>query len=131
LQILSVDDCLARLNSHVPRVGRVGVVSGGRLQVLPVNYAFFEGAVVFRTTSGAKLAAAQQHADAAFEIDEVDAAWEEGWSIVVHGRLEEVTDPAELERLADAPLRPWGAAAAERGSFVRIVPQEITGRSLV
>jgi hypothetical protein len=62
----------------------------------------------------------------AFEIDDWDPARETGWSVLVKGTAHEVdTDDAAA---ADAStLQPW-ARAVERDIWVRIVPNEITGR---
>lgn len=127
MHVLSLDDCLRRLTTHRPRIGRVAVMEDGAPIILPVNYVVSEGAVVFRTDPGAKLAAAVRHEAAAFEIDEVDITWEEGWSVVVTGRLEEVVDADEIERLRALPLRPW---AGDKATFVQLYPRRISGRSL-
>lgn len=128
LQVLDVDQCLHLLETHVPHVGRVAVIEGTKPVMLPVNYVYFEGAIVFRSDPGAKLAAAAQRANVAFEVDEIDTAWQEGWSIVIQGRAEEVTDPAEVERLRELPLKPWGPGP--KMTYIRILPSEISGRSL-
>ena len=88
LSVLSVDECLQLLSTHVPRVGRVAFVSDGKPVVLPVNFVFSEGSVIFRTNSGAKLAAAANSERVAFEVDEIDSTWEEGWSVLIQGRAQ-------------------------------------------
>jgi uncharacterized protein len=45
---------------------------------------------------------------------------------VVKGRGEEISRGHELLDIADLPLFPWHAAPKQR--FVRIVPDEISGR---
>ncbi len=57
LEILLPHECLQLLDGHVPKVGRVGVIHDNRPDVLPVNYAIVDDAVVFRTGAGEKLAA--------------------------------------------------------------------------
>lgn len=128
LTILSVEECLRLLASHVPRVGRISFVADDRPVILPVNYVFFEGSVVFRTDKGAKLSAAAGSQHVAFEVDAIDVTWEEGWSVLIQGRAEEVIDPHELERLELLPLRPWGPGA--KTSFVRIMSTDISGRRI-
>lgn len=128
LEIVLPDECLRLLVDHSPNVGRVGLISDGRPLVLPVNYVMVDDAVVFRTGRGAKLAAATEGAAVAFEVDAIDASWEEGWSVVVHGRAEVVRDDDEIARLDRLPLRAW--VPAERVHHVRIVPEQITGRSI-
>ena len=128
LSVLSVDECLQLLSTHVPRIGRVAFVSDGKPVVLPVNYVFSEGSVIFRTNSGAKLTAAAQSEHVAFEVDEIDSTWEEGWSVLIQGRAEEVVDPAERDRIEKLPLRPWGPG--DKHALVRIMPGAISGRRI-
>lgn len=128
MTVLSVDECMRLLSSAVPRIGRVAFAADGAPLILPVNYVYFQGAIVFRTDPGAKLSAASDGQQVAFEVDAIDPTWREGWSVVVRGRAEHVTDPDELERLEDLPLRPWGGG--EKASYVRILSTEITGRRI-
>ena len=128
LTVLSVDECMRLLATHVPHVGRLGFVSEGRPVILPINYVFSEGIVTFRTDPGAKLTAAAVGQHVAFEIDEIDPTWREGWSVVVQGRADEVLDAGELERMKQLPLRPWGPGA--KASYVRIMSTEISGRRI-
>lgn len=128
LEILLPHECLRLLVDHAPKVGRVGVIRDNRPVVLPVNYAILDGAVVFRTGRGAKLTAAMEHAPVAFEVDAIDASWEEGWSVVVHGRAELMRSDDAISQLGDLLVRPW--VPAERADHVRIVPERITGRSI-
>lgn len=48
--------------------GRVGLVENGRPVVLPVNYAFDRGYVIFQSTQGSKLDGALAHRSFAYEI---------------------------------------------------------------
>lgn len=129
LEHLPTEECLHLLRSHPQRIGRVGIADDGRRPViLPVNYAMDDDVVVFRTAQGTKLAAAVRGAFVAFEVDDVDMAWQEGWSVLVRGQADEATDPDEIARLEGLPLRPW--AGGQREHFVRIRPDTVTGRRL-
>ncbi len=128
LLILNNDECVKLLNEHPVHVGRVAMVIDGYPLVLPVNYRIDHGTVVFRTTIGTKLDAATRGAPLAFEVDDLDANWEEGWSVVVQGRGEEVVNPADVARLQRLPIHPWGSAEASR--YVRIRPDKVTGRRI-
>lgn len=126
LEVLSREECLARLREH--SVGRLAVVAGGRPEIFPVNYVLDGEAVVFRTDEGTKLAAADR-ALVAFEIDEIDVATRTGWSVVVHGRAEEMTTfdgPVRERSLRELGVDPW--AGGEKRHWVRIEPLSITGR---
>jgi uncharacterized protein len=120
---LDVEECLELLEAGTH--GRLAFLSDGQPDILPVNYRFHGGAVVFRTGRG-RLLDIIHLTSAAFEIDAV--AGEGAWSVIVRGKAEEATDPADLEQLRELPLQPW--ASGERDHYLRILPRSITGRRL-
>src|SRR5438309_11933612 len=87
LEIIPTADSLALLRTEV--IGRIGVVSGGRPEIFPINYAVCGEGILFRTAAGTKLTAAID-GPVVFEVDRIDAATRSGWSVVVHGRAEQV-----------------------------------------
>lgn len=123
LAILEPQECQALLATQ--RIGRVGLATPAPM-VLPVQYAMFDGDVVFRTAPGEKLIAAVLGRTVAFEIDDFDSSAMTGWSVVVVGTPEEVTDRSELARMQELDLHPWAGELRDR--FVRIRTQELTGR---
>jgi uncharacterized protein len=126
LEVLDRTECFQLLATS--RIGRVAVNVGALPTVLPVNFALDGEAVVFRTGPGRKLDAAVSGAVVAFEVDEVDAWYHEGWSVVVQGIAQRITDPDDLERLRRLPLRPW--APGPKDDYVRIAPTIVSGRRL-
>lgn len=126
LTTLDQSTCRRLLERH--HFGRVAVNDQDGPVVLPVNYVFDRGSVVFRTGAGTKLAAAEAGERGCFEIDDVDEERRLGWSVVVRGRLEEVTDPAELQRLQEVMIEPF--APGERDHLVRVIDGSITGRRI-
>jgi uncharacterized protein len=120
---LDAHACWALLRSH--EVGRLAVVIADRPEIFPINYVVDHGTVVFRTSEGTKLAGTVQR-DVAFEADGYATDTGEAWSVVVKGRGEEITRGYDLLDTAGLPLFPWHAAPKQR--FVRIVPDEISGR---
>lgn len=64
----------------------------------------------------------------AFEVDEIDYEWHQGWSVLIEGRVERVTAPDELRRLHDAWPRPWASGA--RNLMIRVTPVTLTGRQM-
>ena len=130
LVMLDRRQCLQLLRDHPVHVGRVGLVDElGRPVVLPVNYRLDGEQIVIRTARGSKLDAAARGEYVAFEVDDIDPAWEEGWSVVVKARAREVTDEAELERLRRLPLRSW--AHQDRNRFLALETAVVTGRRIV
>jgi nitroimidazol reductase NimA-like FMN-containing flavoprotein (pyridoxamine 5'-phosphate oxidase superfamily) len=83
---------------------------------------------VFCTAGGTKLNAVVGGADVAFEVDDSVPLRHSGWSVVVRGPAEVITDPGEVERLRRGPLRPWAKGA--RANWVRIRLDEISGRRI-
>ena len=125
IEIIDRDEALELLARD--QVGRLAVSEGGAPLILPVNYALDGSDLIFRTAPGTKLDAVHHATRAAFEIDEFDAATRSGWSVVVRGRLEEVTrtDTERWERVQALP-DPW--AEGEREHVLALVPSSVTGR---
>lgn len=128
LEVLSEEECVELLQRPPVRIGRLAFVVDGQPKVMPVNYIWHEGTIVFQTNSGSKLDAAYQTETVAFEVDAVDPQWQDGWSVVVEGRVAAVEDPDEAAALGELPLRPW--AEKQRRIYVRVHPSHITGRRL-
>jgi nitroimidazol reductase NimA-like FMN-containing flavoprotein (pyridoxamine 5'-phosphate oxidase superfamily) len=126
LRTLSPEECLDLLEPG--GIGRVGFTSASRIMMLPVNFAVTLNTIIFRTAPDTLLAL---HADArvSFEADHLDDARHEGWSVLVHGHAQQVTDERAVIRLEDQlNLEPWAPGA--RDVYVRIVPTRITGRRI-
>ena len=124
------DWCLEMLVAASGGVGRIAV-SVSPPMVRPVNYAFDERtqSVVFRSALGSKLREGLSSGTAAFEIDGTDPVERAGWSVIVVGEAEEVTDPAEIDRLEGFELEPW--APGLRTHWVRIRATSASGRRIV
>lgn len=124
---LTDTECWQLLAGHAARVGRVGV-GGPSPDIFPVNYALDGRSVVFRTAPGRKLAAVGRGERVVFEVDELHPRWERGWSVVLRGFAEHVTDPEELARLRDLPLHPWDPSP--KTDTIRITTHMISGRAI-
>jgi transcriptional regulator with XRE-family HTH domain len=109
-------------------IGRIAFWTTSGPAVLPVNFAVVAGTIVVRTGEGT---AVDGHADGqvAFEVDHIDEALSQGWSVLVRGQAHRVTHPAELEIVRrDAAIWPW--PGGDRDVYVRIIPDTITGRRI-
>lgn len=124
---LSADDCIRLLRSHPTQLGRVAFDGDDGLTVLPVNYRMFGDEVVFHTGAGSLLWTAVMRSPVAFQADEVNIAWQEGWSVLVRGQAREIDEPEQVEAMA-ATLHSW---AARDSRTVAITPTRITGRRIV
>ena len=126
MQQLTRDECF-QLMASVP-VGRIIYTRQALPAVELVNFALDRGDIVIRTEYRGKLAAATRRAVVAFETDCLDPARQAGWSVTVVGQSEEVTDSAEISRLAQLGLSSW--APGEQAHFIRISPGILSGRRL-
>jgi nitroimidazol reductase NimA-like FMN-containing flavoprotein (pyridoxamine 5'-phosphate oxidase superfamily) len=127
LHKLNRAECIELLRSH-PDLGRIGYVIDGVPVILPVNFVVDAESVVFVTARGSKLSWLSSHTRVAFQVDHGRRLDESGWSVLVHGTAQEVTDSAELEALRRGPLHSWAVASGEH--WVRISLDEISGRRL-
>ncbi|MER5481125.1 pyridoxamine 5'-phosphate oxidase family protein [Streptomyces sp. NPDC002734] len=113
-------------------IGRIVHTRQALPAVLPVNFCLDDdGAVVLRTSAASELARAVDGTVVAFEADEVDRAARSGWSVLLTGAAEVVTDPAEHRRLAERGPRSWVAVPPRQEVFIRILPELVTGREVV
>jgi nitroimidazol reductase NimA-like FMN-containing flavoprotein (pyridoxamine 5'-phosphate oxidase superfamily) len=126
LEALSHDECLELLGRA--QVGRVVFTMGALPAVVPVTFAVQDTAILTRTAADTRLAKAAKGAVLAFQVDELDAASRTGWSVVVTGVAELVTDADERRRL-DGLLEPW--APGERDVFIRVPLTMVSGRRIV
>ena len=120
---LGTTESLRLLTSH--EVGRVVYTDGGLPAVTPVNFAYDDGRVVLRTSENSRLARKAPRTIVAFEVDEVDRAARRGWSVVVTGPCETITEEAELAHVDSLGLAPW--ASGEHKIVLAIATTMVTG----
>ncbi|MCX4744042.1 pyridoxamine 5'-phosphate oxidase family protein [Kitasatospora sp. NBC_01287] len=126
LRRLQAEESRARLGTH--GVGRVGLATPEGPAVLPVNYTVLAGAIIYRTAAGT-VTAAVEGSEVAFEVDQVDQARRQGWSVLVVGTVEHITEPEAVRRLTElTAVEPW--AGGRRELWVRINPTRVTGRAV-
>ena len=132
VELLDEAECLGLISAG--GVGRIGYTGRFGPTVLPVNYALYEGTIVFRTGQdspmGEDLRTGIAHAESkvAFEIDEISQATREGWSILVQGSAHPVDSEAERASVMRSGVEPW--AGGEKELFIRIIPTCMTGRRI-
>jgi uncharacterized protein len=105
-------------------LGRLVTVVAGQPEIFPVNFVVQRPTVLFRTAEGRKLLSSVMDERVAFEADDHD--FEGGWSVVVKGRADVMSDSTDLEKAERAQLLSWTPSAKQH--YVRIVAAEITGR---
>jgi nitroimidazol reductase NimA-like FMN-containing flavoprotein (pyridoxamine 5'-phosphate oxidase superfamily) len=124
LESLTSEQCQEHLAAG--GVGRIVLSTGSGPMAVPVNFAFADGAVIFRTSDGM---IANVSGVVAFEVDHIDEAMSEGWSVLVRGHARRIEDPEERLAAARLDIEPWAGGA--RLNVIRIEPFEITGRAVV
>lgn len=127
LRDIGPEECRMLLSTH--GVGRIAVsASDGRPAVVPVNYDVIDDVIVFRTAPKSTPAAAVG-TEVAFEVDHMDEALSQGWSVLAVGPASVVTEPDTVRRLTEhAHTMPW--PGGERGMWVSIRPAHLTGRRI-
>jgi nitroimidazol reductase NimA-like FMN-containing flavoprotein (pyridoxamine 5'-phosphate oxidase superfamily) len=132
LEQLDEAECLRLISAG--GVGRIAYTGRFGPAVLPVNYKLHEGSIVFRTALGSPMdedlrtGISDAEYQVAFEIDEIDMAAREGWSVLIQGSAHHVDDEAERASLSRAGVESW--PGGERELFLRIIPSRITGRRI-
>lgn len=95
---------------------------------LPVNYLMVDGDVVFRTASDTSIDRVDPESAVGFEVDAIDDAMGNGWSVLFTGNVQRVEAPADIRRLEALGLDPW--AGGQRDVLLRLVPVERSGRRI-
>jgi len=128
IEVIPREECLRLLVSG--HVARLAVVAGGQPLVFPINYTLAGEDVVFRTGAGTKLQALEG-SSVAVQIDRVDEATLTGWSVLVQGHAEEITDRSapEVAALRALPLEPWAPGPKEH--WFRVRATTVSGRRVV
>ena len=124
LEKLTVQECEDHLAAG--GVGRIVLSTSAGPVAYPVNFVFAEGEIYFRTSDAMTDSIAGV---VAFEVDHIDEAMSEGWSVLVRGHARRVEDPEERRAVALLDLEPWAGGA--RLNVIGIAPHEITGRVIV
>jgi len=107
-------------------VGRVVYNDESGPVAVPVNYVLTPGSVRFRTTRDGSMARHLQGRTVAFEVDDVDASNQCGWSVLVRGSASFVGRPDEP---TDQRPEPW--AEGNRYQHVAIRLTKVSGRRVL
>jgi len=109
-------------------VGRAVFVEERGAVALPVNFRVLDDEVVFRTGEGTIAQAVRRGGPLSVEVDHVDEALGEGWSVLVSGEANLLSDPSEISAVDALGVEPW--AGGDRHLVVRLRPAEVTGRRI-
>jgi nitroimidazol reductase NimA-like FMN-containing flavoprotein (pyridoxamine 5'-phosphate oxidase superfamily) len=126
LEELGTDECRALIAPG--GVGRFVYSDDEGPVAVPLNFRVLDGDIVFRTDSEAMAMAASSDKSISFEVDQLDEALSEGWSVLVTGHARVIVDPVELDEARSLGITPW--AGGDRQTYVRVVPRNLTGRRI-
>lgn len=127
LEVLPLAQCLTLLRSRP--LGRLAYIDAGAPIVVPVNHLVDGSTVVFRTVAGKKLDAAIIGRPVAFQLDDHDPVRGTGWSVLVRGRADLLEDVDRIARY-ESELDSWAITEGREVAWIRIVPDEVSGRRL-
>ncbi|GAA4381868.1 pyridoxamine 5'-phosphate oxidase family protein [Nocardioides caricicola] len=122
--ILTAYDCW-RLLEH-EEIARVAWATGDTAAVVPVNFTVVDGALWFRVHPSSALGQQCRGGRVAVEVDHLDGSDRSAWSVVVQGTAQ----PVDIHDVPDQAMeiRLWPAGPFSM--FVRVEPDEVTGRRL-
>ncbi|MCC5949651.1 MAG: pyridoxamine 5'-phosphate oxidase family protein [Nitriliruptoraceae bacterium] len=127
LEVLTYAQSMALLRSRA--IGRIAYLDAGQPTVVPVNHLVDGSSVVMRTMAGGKLDAAVVGHAVAFQLDDHDPARGTGWSVLVRGRADLLEDVERIAHL-ETELDSWAIDEGGEAAWIRIVPDEVSGRRL-
>jgi uncharacterized protein len=110
-------------------VGRIAYATESGARILPVNYILVGDSVIFRTVPAGEIFHHAVNSNCAFEIDETDEFFQQGWSVVAVGRLELATDDDFAQMRYGKLPEPW--AGGDRWMFVRLPCEQVSGRRVI
>lgn len=123
-EYLDAAECLQLLRSAT--VGRVAFQGPDGLTVLPLAYSVDGDQLVLRTAAGTQLASLPEDTPVAFEVDEFDAEFTNGWSVLARGTLAKLT-PGDLAGEV-APPTPF--VAGVRRVLLGLSLAQLSGRAV-
>lgn len=109
-------------------VGRLILTEHALPAVHIVEFRWWRGDIVIRTSGPTALEAVSRNRIVAFETDELDTDQQCGWSVTVVGHAQVIGDAPDVMELSDIFAR--SSAGSRRDYFVRIKTEKVTGRQL-
>ncbi|GGU91596.1 hypothetical protein GCM10010211_67980 [Streptomyces albospinus] len=119
-------ECRELLSTH--GIGRVAVTINDAPAVFPVNYTVVDDVIAYRTHADSGPAAAAGH-EAALEVDHIDDAFSQGWSVLAVGPAEVVTGFYASRKFEEqAYTAPW--VGGGRYQWIALRPTRLSGRRI-
>ena len=109
-------------------VGRVIFRSADRPVALPVNFKTSAGDIIFRSEDDGEVSGIGIEEPVSFEVDRIDDAMREGWSVLATGTVLPVSSPDQISEVEALGIEPW--AGGERHTYFRLSVTKITGKRI-
>jgi hypothetical protein len=109
-------------------VGRVVFRSEGRPVAFPVNFKVLAGDVIFRSADDGEVSTIAFEEPVSFEVDRIDDAMREGWSVLATGTIHPIRDAEQVHQVESLGIEPW--AGGERHAYFRLTVTELTGKRI-
>jgi len=126
LEQLTVEECYAMVAPG--GVGRLVYADEQGPVAVPVNFGVLDRDILFRTNSDAIVHVVGSAQEVSFEVDHLDEALSEGWSVLLTGSARIIVGADEMGRARTLGIAPW--AGGERPTFVRLAPRQVSGRRI-
>lgn len=109
-------------------IGRAVFRASGHLVALPVNFRMLDDDVVFRSSEDGSVSKIAADEPVSFEVDRLDDAMSEGWSVLAEGTIRRVHDADELRQVEALGIEPW--AGGTRPAYFRLGVRTLSGRRI-
>jgi len=121
--IIKLDPLECRQLLSRARIGRVALSIDALPAVRTVKFALADNDVLFRVAPTSRLRRAATGAVVAFHADHYDEQAGEGWTVLVRGMCEEISNVHAAAELASLQLEPW--ANTPTGDVLMRVPMSM------
>jgi nitroimidazol reductase NimA-like FMN-containing flavoprotein (pyridoxamine 5'-phosphate oxidase superfamily) len=108
-------------------VGHIAWSDAQRVVIYPLNFVVDDDDIILSTSSAALREAAARGVTLSFQADDFEPAIRTGWTVLVSGRLSEITEPAQILRLGKL-VSAWRQGKDPR--LLRLRVDYIAGRRL-
>jgi len=126
--LVTIDDEQCRGYLAGGGVGRVIFRSAGRPVALPVNFKMLGDDVIFRSENNGEVSAVASEEPVSFEVDRIDDAMSEGWSVLATGTMTPVRAVAQIHEVEALGIEPW--AGGDRHTYFRLSVTKLTDKRI-
>jgi nitroimidazol reductase NimA-like FMN-containing flavoprotein (pyridoxamine 5'-phosphate oxidase superfamily) len=109
-------------------VGRVIFRSAERPVALPVNFKMLGDDVIFRSENDGEVSGIASEEPVSFEVDRIDDAMREGWSVLASGTVHPVGAAVQMREVEGLGIDPW--AGGDRHTYFRLSVTKLTGKRI-